>query len=163
MFEQSPRVLQGLSVLLSRAAPVFASMTHFTFLIKKKDGEAASVFKQREKEVCGTSPCRWERGMRNVKQMSWSSALPEMAERRHPLMLVQKTGWRDNKLLRYLLAPTGCTTYLHTCPCVQCECTSTGLSCKIHIQIARTHVIHVSQCVYTCKDTSAWAQKSQRL
>lgn len=28
----------------------------------KKDGKAASVFKQREKEVCGTSPCGWESG-----------------------------------------------------------------------------------------------------
>lgn len=71
---------KGLSVLLSWAAPVFASMTHFTFLIKK-DGNAASVFKQQEKEVCGTSARRWERvgwGMLNkchdqVHYLRWQS------------------------------------------------------------------------------------------
>lgn len=119
MFEQSAWVLQGLSVLLSRAAPVFASMTHFT-ISNKKDGKAPSVFKQREKEVCGTSPCRWERGMRNVKQMSWSSALPEMAELR--LMLVHvswQKGWRDNNLDVCLhLKVVQFWTYLHVCPCV---------------------------------------------
>lgn len=44
------------------AARLFASVTHFTFLIKKKDGKATSVFKQWQTEVCGTSPCHQERG-----------------------------------------------------------------------------------------------------
>lgn len=34
-------------------ALVFASMSHFTFLIKKR----GNVFKQREEEVCGTLLC----------------------------------------------------------------------------------------------------------
>lgn len=57
---------------------------HDTFHIsnKKRDGKAASVFKQREKEVCGTPACRWKAEMKNVKQMSGSSALPGMAPMR---------------------------------------------------------------------------------
>lgn len=52
----------GLICPLSCAALVFASMTYFNISNKRKDGKAASVFKQWEKEVCRTSPCRWEWG-----------------------------------------------------------------------------------------------------
>ena len=68
---------------------------HDTFHIsneKKIDRKAASVFKQRQKEVCCTSQCRWER---NVKQMSGSSALPEIVH----LFVSWEKGRRDNNLL----------------------------------------------------------------
>lgn len=67
------------------AARLFASVTHFTFLIKKKDGKAMSVFKQWQTAALH-HVTRREVGMRNVKQMPGSSALPAMAEQRHPLM-----------------------------------------------------------------------------
>ncbi len=50
------------------AAPVFASMTHFTFLIKKMEKPGTCLNNGRK--VCGTWSCHLERGMRNVKQMS---------------------------------------------------------------------------------------------
>lgn len=117
--EQSPRVLQ--KAYLSSFWHCSGVCLHDTFHIsnikkkkRKKDGKASSVFKQPEKEVCSTSPCRWERrGMRNVKQMSGSSAPPEMAEQTHPLMLVHTScGETDGETIsrfRYLLLHSGCT------------------------------------------------------
>lgn len=56
---------------------------------------------------------REREGMRNVKQMSWSSALPEKAELRHPLI-----DWETITRLDFCLhlkAAQFCT-YLHVCP-----------------------------------------------
>lgn len=52
--------------------------------------------------------------MRNVKQMSGSSAPPEMAEQRRPLTLVHAScGETDGETIscfRYLLSHSGCPT-----------------------------------------------------
>lgn len=67
------------------AARLFASVTHFTFLIKTEK-QWVCLNSGRQRYAALHHVTRREVGMRNVKQMPGSSALPAMAEQRHPLM-----------------------------------------------------------------------------
>lgn len=87
---------------------------------------------------------------RNVKQMSGSSAAPEMAEQRHRLIPVHVSRGKmrgDNILLGYLLAPTGCMILsLFTCLSL-CEC-----NLNIHAQVLADRFCKNTQpqCIWAC-------------
>lgn len=112
------------------AAPVFASMTHFTFLINKMEKQWACLNNGRKRYAALHHVA--ENVM--IKCTTWD--VEHTSIDAHACEL-RKGEEETNNLLSYLLAPTGCTYLLSLC--VRSEYTCTGVSRSFQ----KAHTIHI--------------------